>query len=229
VGRLRDAERLADSYGLLLGVILLQILMLPLLDDTRWGVVLQAALMGVMLLLALHISKAHRTAMRVAWVVVVTALVLVTVDALAENTATNGLPSLLLGLLLLACPVAILRRIFAHPRINGQTVLGAICVYLLLGLTFTFLFHGVWAIDQDAFSGNLGPSAQAGLGYFSYVTLATLGYGDIVPVNQLARSLAVIEALMGQIFLVTLVAALVGNLGRERRRPPDPDPAPDPT
>ncbi len=76
-----------------------------------------------------------------------------------------------------------------------------------------FAFHAMWALDNDAFSGNLG-EAQFGLLYFSYVTLATLGYGDIVPVGQVARSVAMVEALMGQIFLVTLVAALVGNLGR---------------
>lgn len=222
MGRLRDAERLADSYGLLLAIILLQILLLPLLDETRWGAFLQGALMGVMLLLALRISKAHRTAMRVAWAMVTASLVIIAADAATQTTATNGMPSLMLGALLVACPAVILRRIFDHPRINGQTVLGAICVYLLLGLTFGFFFHGLWAIDHRAFSGNLGPSAQAGLGYFSYVTLATLGYGDILPVSQWARSLAVLEALIGQIFLVTLVAALVGNLGRERPRPAEP-------
>lgn len=218
VGRLRDAERLADSYGLLLGVILLQILMLPLLDGTRWGVVLQGVLMAVMLMLALHISRAHHAAMRLAWVMVSVSLLIIVVDAATQSTATQGLPSILLGLLLVACPAVILRRIFQHPTINGQTVLGAICVYLLLGLMFAFFYHGVWALDHGAFSGDLGSSAQAGLGYFSYVTLATLGYGDIVPVSQWARSLAVVEALVGQIFLVTLVAALVGNLGRERPR-----------
>ncbi len=221
VQRLRDMERLVDSYGLLLGVILLQIVMLPLLDETRWGPVVQAALMGVMLLLALHISQAHATATRIAWCMVALSVLLIAGDAATQTTATTGLPSLLLGALLVACPLVILRRIFQHPRINGQTVLGAICVYLLLGLTFGFFFHGLWSIDPGAFKGNLGPSAQAGLGYFSYVTLATLGYGDIVPVGQWARSLAVLEALIGQIFLVTLVAALVGNLGRERPRRSD--------
>lgn len=226
VSRLRDAERLADSYGLLLVVIVLQIMTLPLLDETRWGALAQGVLMGVMLLLALHISKAHRAALRAATAMVALALLAIGIDAATESTATNGLPSFLLGLLLVACPVVILRRIFQHPRINGQTVLGAICVYLMFGLTFAFFFHALWAVDQDAFGGNLGPSAQAGLGYFSYVTLATLGYGDIVPVNQWARSLAVIEALMGQIFLVTLVAALVGNLGRSRPRQVDPEDPP---
>lgn len=226
VSRLRDAERLADSYGLLLVVIVLQIAMLPLLDDTKWGAVVQGVLMGVMLLLALHISRAHRAAMVAASAIVGGALVAIAIDAATESSATNGLPSFLLGLLLVSCPIVILRRIFQHPRINGQTVLGAICVYLLLGLMFGFFFHALWAVDQEAFGGNLGPSPQAGLGYFSYVTLATLGYGDIVPVNQWARSLAVVEALMGQIFLVTLVAALVGNLGRERPRRDAEEPPP---
>ena len=223
VRHLRDAERLTDSYGLLLAILLTQFLLMPLLDETQWGSVLQGALMGVMLLLALRISEAHHRVRRIAQTMVAISLVALAVDAATNASAANGISSLLLGALVVACPLVILRRIFRHPVINGQTVLGAICVYLLLGLTFAFLYHGIWAIDHTNYGGNLGPSPQAGLGYFSYVTLATLGYGDIVPVSQWTRTTAMLEALIGQIFLVTLVAALVGNLGRVRSVGEQPD------
>ena len=139
-------------------------------------------------------------------------------NAAADVSDTGAFSSVLLGVLVIITPAVILRRIFSHLVISGQTVLGAICAYLLLGMAFAFAYHALWALDPDTFKGDLGPSPQFGLLYFSYVTLATLGYGDVVPVGQLARSFAMIEALVGQIFLVTLVAALVGNLGRVRRQ-----------
>ena len=220
MGRDRDPTkppRLVDSYGLLLVVILAQFILIPFLDDNKWGSTVQGVLMAMVLLLALRIShvtpRTHRIAL---------AMVALAVAGLAGNTVagvndSEAFSSVLLGVLVIVTPVVILRRIFQHLVISGQTVLGAICAYLLFGMAFAFIYHAMWDLDASTFKGDLGASPQFGLLYFSYVTLATLGYGDIVPVGQLARSFAMIESLVGQIFLVTLVAALVGNLGRVRR------------
>ena len=221
VARARDPEqppKLVDSYGLLLVVILLQFLLIPLLDNTRWGSIIQGVVMAGVLLLALRISHVHRRTHQIALVMVALAVASLTGNAAAGLEDGTAFSSILLGVLAVITPAVILKRIFEHPVISGQTVLGAICAYLLLGMACAFAFHGMWALDNDAFKGDLGSSPQFGLLYFSYVTLATLGYGDIVPVSQLPRALAMVEALVGQIFLVTLVAALVGNLGRVRRR-----------
>ena len=218
VGRASKTQHLADSYGLLLVVILLQFLLIPFLDESRWGSVVQGAMMSLVLLLALRISEVSARTRHVAAAMVLVALLSLTGNAAANVDDVEVISSALLGVLVIFTPVVILRRIFQHPVISGQTVLGAICAYLLLGMAAAFAFHGIWALDNSAFKGDLGASPQFGLLYFSYVTLATLGYGDIVPVGQVARSVAMVEALMGQIFLVTLVAALVGNLGRVRRK-----------
>lgn len=220
VGRERDPAKppkLVDSYGLLLVVILAQFILIPFLDDNKWGATIQGMIMAAVLLLALRISHVSVRTHRIALAMVVLALVSLAGNAAAGVSDSGAFSSVLLGVLVLITPVVILRRIFSHLVISGQTVLGAICAYLLLGMAFAFAYHAQWALDHDAFNGNLGPSPQFGLLYFSYVTLATLGYGDITPVGQLARSFAMIESLVGQIFLVTLVAALVGNLGRVRR------------
>lgn len=214
--RWRQARKTADSYGLLLIVIVLQFVLMPLLDGWRWGPTVQTLLLGTMLLLAARTSRVHPRFLHVAQGMVAVAVVLVTVDAMGGENP-NDLISFLLGALVVVTPFIILRRILRHPVIDGQTVLGAICTYLLIGLTFAFVYHALYTLDPDAFKGDLGESALAGLAYFSFVTLATLGYGDIVPVTEFARMTAALEALLGQIFLVTLVAALVGNLGRERR------------
>ena len=221
VGREQEtvkAPKLVDSYGLLLIVILAQFILIPFLDDNKWGSAVQGVIMAGVLLLALRISHVSVRTHRIALAMVVLALVSLFGNTAAEVSDSGAFSSVLLGILVIITPVVILRRIFSHLVISGQTVLGAICAYLLLGMAFAFAYHAQWALDQDAFNGNLGPSPQFGLLYFSYVTLATLGYGDITPVGQLARSFAMIESLVGQIFLVTLVAALVGNLGRVRRQ-----------
>lgn len=221
VGREQGAAeppKLVDSYGLLLAVLLLQFLLIPLLDENRWGSIIQGVVMAAVLLLALRISHVKPRTHRLALILVTLAVLSLTGNAAAGLSDGIAFSSALLGVLSVITPLVILRRIFQHPVISGQTVLGAICAYLLLGMACAFLFHGMWALDNSSFKGDLGSSPQFGLLYFSYVTLATLGYGDIVPVSQFARSLAMVEALVGQIFLVTLVAALVGNLGRVRRQ-----------
>jgi hypothetical protein len=214
--RWRQARRAADSYGLLLIVIILQFLLMPLLDGWRWGPTVQTLFLGAMLLLAARTSRVHRHFLHIAQAMVVVAVVLVTVDNLFGDNP-NDLISFLLGSLVVVTPFIILRRIMRHPVIDAQTVLGAICTYLLIGLTFAFVYHAIYSLDPESFKGELGNSALAGLAYFSFVTLAPLGYGDIVPVTEFGRMTAALEALLGQIFLVTLVAALVGNLGRQRR------------
>lgn len=221
VGRSRDPAKppkLVDSYGLLLVVILAQFILIPFLDDSKWGATIQGLLMAFVLLLALRISHVSARTHRLALGAVTVALLGLVGNALVGVTDSEAFSSLLLGVLVVVTPVVILRRIFQHLVISGQTVLGAICAYLLFGMAFAFVYHAMWVVDPSVFGGDLGKSPQFGLLYFSYVTLATLGYGDIVPVGQLARSFAMIEALVGQIFLVTLVAALVGNLGRVRHQ-----------
>jgi voltage-gated potassium channel Kch len=90
-------------------------------------------------------------------------------------------------------------------------ILGVITIYILFGLvageTNQLIFH----FDPHAFSGNLDPSDKADLRYYSYVTMTTLGYGDIVPVSQIARASAVFFSLIGQIYLAVVIALIVGK------------------
>jgi hypothetical protein len=92
-------------------------------------------------------------------------------------------------------------------------------VYLQLGIAFSFVYRTIEHFDPGSFSG-AGPMDGAALAYFSFVTLATLGYGDIVPTTQLARNLAVLETIIGQVFLVVVVARVVTTLGRMREIAP---------
>lgn len=100
--------------------------------------------------------------------------------------------------------------------VNAETVAGALAIYLLLGVTFGAVY-GV--IDSIGTTPVFGPGVEASSStrlYFSFVTLATLGYGDVTPDGGSARAAAVLEAIVGQLYLVTVVAVVVSNLGRPR-------------
>jgi hypothetical protein len=91
-----------------------------------------------------------------------------------------------------------------------------VCFYVLLGLTFAFAFECVGEFGSRPFFTSQGAGTRSDYVYFSFVTMATVGYGDLTAQGGLGRALAVTEGLFGQIYLVTAVAALVGNLGRRR-------------
>ena len=107
-----------------------------------------------------------------------------------------------------------LSRILHMKHVTSETVLGAICIYFLLGLLFAFVYlavdevHGPFFVQPDV-------HYQSEFVYFSFVTLTTLGFGDISPAVGLPQALTVLEALTGQIFLVTMVARLVTVWGRQ--------------
>jgi hypothetical protein len=124
----------------------------------------------------------------------------------------------------------VLRHVLSRERSTRDAVLGGVCVYLLLGLVFYALFCIVETGRPGAFLAGGSVVADSGgaarplgryptLLYYSFVTLTTLGYGDTVPVSPFARSLAVTAAVVGQLYLVVLMAGLVGlHLAQRRER-----------
>jgi len=118
----------------------------------------------------------------------------------------------------------VLWQVFREGPITRQRVQGSIIIYLLLGLIWAEAYTLAAHLDSDAFAGNLsaGQNAlSARLTYFSFVTLTTVGYGDILPTNLLTRTLANIEALIGQLFPAILIARLVSMeiAARETKNP----------
>ncbi|MGD1927308.1 MAG: potassium channel family protein [Leptolyngbyaceae cyanobacterium] len=107
----------------------------------------------------------------------------------------------------------ILQRLLQTSRVTMDTVKGGICVYLLLGYTWSLLYGIVYTLDPNAFSSALVTEEGSYLNmlYFSFITLTTLGFGDIVPVNEVASVLTILEALVGQIYPAVFMALLVST------------------
>lgn len=112
--------------------------------------------------------------------------------------------------------IRIFSRVATAPIINGRVVVNAVTVYLMLGLFFAYVFMALGAAAGEKFF-TQGPDQPTSVFlYFSYITLATVGYGDFTPAHTIGRFAAVAEGLMGQLYLVTVLALIVSNLGRKR-------------
>ena len=137
----------------------------------------------------------------------------------APADVTRGVLALWLAGVLAATIAMIVLRVMAHRVVTMQTVLGGLSAYLLIGFLFTALYSAFSTLGSAAFFAGGQPANSATLQYFSFVTMTTTGYGDFTPGGSGPRSLAVLEAVLGQIFLVTLVARLVALFGQLRPAP----------
>ncbi len=142
-----------------------------------------------------------------------------------ESEAAWGFPNLVVAFIYLAILIGVLRRVLAQRHVTVETILGALCVYFVIGLMFTNLYAAIDAFSVAPLFGE--PVPRSDYSYFSFVTLTTVGYGDVVADTDIGRRFAAIEAMTGQIFLATAVARLVSlygvDLGRLRREPGEHD------
>ena len=192
----------------MLGIIVLTFVLLSQVEPTRWTRLAVAPAVGAMLLLALYASRARRELMRAAVIALAVSYVIVIAEAFSDSEVFAGSIYLIYGLLILITPVVIINRILRHPEVQLSTILGAVCAYMLIGVVFGFVYALIGRIDPPFFA-NHGPVDQFDYFYFSYACLTTLGFGDFVSRGDFGRSLSVLEAVLGQIFLVTLIARLV--------------------
>ncbi|TMA80313.1 MAG: hypothetical protein E6J72_08700 [Deltaproteobacteria bacterium] len=134
------------------------------------------------------------------------------------------LASILAEVFCISVVVIVLTEVFRGGRVTFHRIRGAVAAYLLLGLTFAFAYEMITLKWPDAFTfANARPTMPDALishfVYFSFVTLTTLGYGDVTPNHPIARSLVTVEALIGQLFPAILLARLVSlELLHEERR-----------
>lgn len=124
------------------------------------------------------------------------------------------------GLFFGSAALLILQRILQASRVTMDTVRGGVCVYLLLGYFWALLYSIIYTLDANAFSRDLlTETSYVNVLYFSFVTLTTLGFGDIVPVTEIASVLTVLEALVGQIYPAVFIALLVSGYLAHKQLP----------
>jgi len=211
----------ALGYGVVLLLVIASIVMqmsLPASDGSRFAtIVLQA----VTLVVAIR-AAGVRGGTRLAALVAVIAVVASTITWVVRGDLPPAPAAIVNGLLVAVAPVAIaralLRDLRAQHEVTTATLAGVLAIYLLAGMFFSFLYGVIGAVDSDALFAEIATSNRQDQLYFSFVTLCTVGYGDLTPAGGLARSCSVAEMLAGQIYLVTIVSLIVSNLGAARRR-----------
>ena len=206
----RDIVRVLDSYASLLVLLLANFFLLELVDDPRWGAIGSTLLSAAALVVAISDPDAGHRIHRSHWILVGACVALAPLALLFTSSSIVGLTYLLpIALLVTATLPITLSRVLQHRRITYETVLGALCTYVLLGLLFAFAYLALDAIKDGPFFVQPGPHQESEYIYFSFVTLTTLGFGDLSPAVGLPQALTALEALVGSVFLVTLVARLV--------------------
>jgi hypothetical protein len=224
VRRTLDLWRGSDEvgYGVVLGLIALTyVASVSLTSSTSWTA-LVLLLQVVVVLIVLRVSHARRAVRAIGTVTVVTALVVAVTTLITRPVSHAGAvgqsPTLIALLVVSAvlygiAPISILRHQLTRPTIDGQTLLAAIAAYLMIGMFFAFSYRTIAEVQSTPFFGSSGVGTVANDLFFSFVTLTTTGYGNLVPAGNPGQTFAVCEAIVGQLFLVTAVAKIVNESG----------------
>jgi len=214
-----DTIRILDSYASLLVLLLANFFLLELVDDPRWGAIGSTLLAAAALVVAISDpNTGHRITRRHA--IQILACVALAPLVLFVNSAELLAITYLLPVFLLVTatlPVTI-SRVLQHRRVTYETVLGALCAYVLLGLLFAFVFLALEELGWTFFA-QPGEHPESEFLYFSFSALTTLGLSASTPSVGLPQALTALEALVGSIFLVTLVARLVTLWVRQSEPP----------
>lgn len=205
----QGVARLVNAFGLVLLLVLATFVAVSLISYNGAGAVVITVLGTLSATVALVTARAKRVLIVWGSRVAVVAVLLAIAGAAGGGRWFYGMAALLETLLLMFAALAVLRAVITEDRVGFRTILGAVSVYLTLGLLFTSLYVSVERIQHAPFFG-AGAHVETGdFAFFSMTTLTTTGYGNLVPAGQPGKMFAAMEMLLGQVFLVTLIARLV--------------------
>jgi hypothetical protein len=207
-------------YGLLLGATLASVAVQGICPPGGVQQVAVTVLAGACVVLALRAANVRR-----GFVIVVAAVVAVVVALAVVRAFVGGVgegPARLMNALVVAIapPVValgVVRDLRATGHVELAAVMGVLALYILIGMTFAFTYGAIDNLGGEPFFANGGSATVSNCLYFSFTTLTTVGYGDFVSRSDLGHTLSVFEALIGQIYLVTVVSLIVSNLGQSAR------------
>ena len=209
-------------YFLLAGLLVL-LLVAPVLTEPYPG--FTGTLLTATLVIALFSMSASRRFLRIAWTLVALKVALTVAGYFDDAAIIFVAESVVVFTFFLLATVFSIQRVLEGEYVDMNRIAGAIGVYMLIGLIWASLYFFMAVFDPEAFTGLSAPAGSEtqhmnavymDLLYYSYVTLSTLGYGDVTPVSRAAQSLAYLEAISGVMYVAILVAALVGSYGNKR-------------
>lgn len=205
------------SSGLLLCTVAASVAVQGALPPGRFQQVLVSVLLAANLILAMLVGRVTPRRLRLAALLALAGVAVNLLRALADVVGEGEVRGMN-ALVVLFCPpavaIGVVRALRETRAVRIEAVTGVLSLYMLLGLLFAFVFGAVDHLGGAPFFADDTPATVASCVYYSFVTLATVGYGDIVARTDLGHTLSIFEALIGQIYLVTVVSLIVSNLGR---------------
>lgn len=207
-----------ERYGLLLAAILAAFALQGVATPGPWEQVVVTLLLAGTLLLALWAAEARPIVIRIALLIdaaLVAAAVVEATNGNVDGAAARLANTLLLCLAPPAVVLGIFRSLKARGNVTVEAVFGVLCLYILIGMLFAGIYASIDRLGHQFFANGVTATVSHCL-YFSFVTLTTVGYGDYTAASNVGHTLSATEALIGQIYLVTVVSVIVSNV---RRRP----------
>ena len=201
-----------NSHLLFLVVLVLFSVATPFIGTLSGGELVNAALLTLVMASGLLVIQARRGTLMLAMLLVVPAVVARWINYSRPDLVPAAV-HLAFGMLFLALvAVQFLRFILRAPRVTAQVLEAGISTYLVFGLLWALAYMTVGHLNPDAFAFTAPGNSMNGFNalYYSFVTLTTMGYGDILPVSRVARMLAIMEATTGVLYMSVLIARLVG-------------------
>ena len=213
------SRRRRERYGLLLGAIVAAFWLQGIASPGPWEQVFVSLLLATTLMLAMWAADSRPAVMSTALAVATVVVIASIAEAAAGNVEGAAARIANLLLVVLAPPAIVLgvvRSVRARGGVTIEAVFGVLCLYILVGMAFALVYGAISNVSGHFFSNGIAATGARCL-YFSFATLTTVGYGDLTAASNLGHTLSASEALVGQIYLVTIVSLLVSNL-RPRQR-----------
>ncbi|WP_292394267.1 potassium channel family protein [Methanoculleus sp. UBA303] len=212
------ARARAMQFHYLLASLILLLVIYPYVVAGPAGPVALKVLSSIILITGVYAVSYRRRQIVIAVLLGIPAFVFGWLHVITGVPALDKAESVFTLLFYAFTALIVLSRVLTTRRITTDTIYGAVSVYLLIGLTWATAYGLIESISPGSFSAESGHNPDGTFTfpdfiYFSFVTLATLGYGDITPVTDQARSLALLEAVSGTIYIAVLIARLVAALG----------------
>lgn len=211
-----------DSFFPVLFLAIATILISPMIDEYHFGFLVVYPASALLVILAYHRSRVSKRTMTTVTILLIVVGVMAVITSIArfvdysEDRHLVALSSAMFAVLIACAFPIVVRRAFQHERVTLNTLAAGITAYLLIGIFFASLYRCDSALQHyQIFHQTLRPNA-GDYTYFSFITLTTVGFGDLTPATEFARTLAIFEAILGQVFLVTAVARIVSLLGSEK-------------
>jgi hypothetical protein len=209
------------SYGIVFGLVLLSFLVQASAPDGDLARLVIIWLQAATLVAAVRIARSPHWPIRAAsWLaalIAIAAPIMWIVNGSIPDGVTAIATALLVGVAPLVIAGGLVRDMRAAGAVTLEALTGVLSIYVLAGMFFSFVYAAVNTIGDESFFVEVANPNRATFLYYSFTTLTTTGFGDFTAATDLGRTLSVVEALTGQIYLVTIVALIVSNL-RPRRR-----------